>query len=48
VPADDKDTCRLIVSAVLLETLKGLKMRYPQTSPARRRELLAIRKQLTR
>jgi PPK2 family polyphosphate:nucleotide phosphotransferase len=48
VPADDKPTCRLIVSAVLLETLKGLKMSYPQTSPARRRELLAIRKQLTR
>jgi PPK2 family polyphosphate:nucleotide phosphotransferase len=48
VPADDKATSRLIVSAVLLETLKGLKMRYPQTSPARRRELLAIRKQLKR
>jgi len=48
VPADDKATSRLVVSAVLLDTLKGLKMRYPQTSPARRRELLAIRKQLTR
>jgi PPK2 family polyphosphate:nucleotide phosphotransferase len=48
VPADDKATSRLIVSAVLLETLKSLKMRYPQTSPARRRELLAIRRKLTR
>jgi PPK2 family polyphosphate:nucleotide phosphotransferase len=48
VPADDKENSRLIVSAVLLETLQGLKMRYPKTGPARRRELLAIRKQLTK
>ncbi len=48
VPADDKENSRLIVSTVLVETLKGLKMSYPKTGPARRRELLAIRKQLTK
>jgi PPK2 family polyphosphate:nucleotide phosphotransferase len=48
VPADDKANARLIVSSILLETLQGLKMRYPATSPARRRELQAIRKRLTK
>jgi PPK2 family polyphosphate:nucleotide phosphotransferase len=48
VPADDKENSRLIVSCVLLETLKALKMQYPKTSPARRRELLAIRRRLTK
>jgi hypothetical protein len=28
--------------------LEGLKMQYPKTTPARRRELLAIRRQLTK
>jgi PPK2 family polyphosphate:nucleotide phosphotransferase len=48
VPADDKANARLIVSAALLEMLEGLKMQYPKTTPARRRELLAIRRQLTK
>jgi PPK2 family polyphosphate:nucleotide phosphotransferase len=48
VPADDKANARLIVSSILLDTLQGLKMSYPQTTPARRRELLAIRKRLSR
>jgi polyphosphate kinase 2 (PPK2 family) len=48
VPADDKANARLIVSSVLLAMLQGLKMSYPQTSPARRRELQAIRKRLSR
>jgi PPK2 family polyphosphate:nucleotide phosphotransferase len=47
VPADDKENARLIVSQVVLDTLEGLKMAYPKTTPARRRELLSIRKQLT-
>jgi PPK2 family polyphosphate:nucleotide phosphotransferase len=46
VPADDKDSCRLIVAEIILRTLDGLKMAYPETSPARRDELMAIRKQL--
>jgi PPK2 family polyphosphate:nucleotide phosphotransferase len=48
VPADDKENARLIVSQVLLKMLKGLNMEYPETSKSRRRELLAIRKQLAR
>lgn len=46
VPADDKENARLIVSRIILDTLEGLKMAYPKTSPERRKELLAIRKQL--
>jgi PPK2 family polyphosphate:nucleotide phosphotransferase len=46
IPADDKDNARLIVSEIILETLEGLKMSYPETSEERRRELLAIRAQL--
>jgi len=46
VPADDKENARLILSQVLLKTLKDLKMEYPETTPSRRRELQAIRKQL--
>lgn len=46
VPADDKENARLIVSQIVLDTLAGLDMAYPKTSPERRQELLAIRKQL--
>lgn len=46
VPADDKDNARLIISKVILETLGALKMAYPETSAARRKELLKIRGQL--
>jgi len=46
VPADDKKNARLIVSQVLLNLLEDLKMRYPETTEARRRELLEIRKEL--
>jgi PPK2 family polyphosphate:nucleotide phosphotransferase len=48
VPADDKESARLIVSQILLETLEGLKMRYPVTTAARRRELLEIRTKLAK
>ncbi|MEJ0069372.1 MAG: ADP-polyphosphate phosphotransferase [Pseudomonadota bacterium] len=47
VPADDKQSARLIVSRIILDTLGALSMRYPKSSPKRRRELLAIRKRLT-
>ena len=46
VPADDKDNARLIVAKVIVETLKGLKLRYPATDAAKRRELQQIRKTL--
>src|SRR3984885_1436922 len=47
VPADDKENTRLIVSRIVVDTLAGLEMSYPQTSAKRRRELQVIRKQLT-
>lgn len=46
VPADDKDSARLIVSHIVLDALVGLKMRYPVASAARRRQMQAARKQL--
>ena len=46
VPADDKQNARLIVSQIVVETLESLGMRYPPTSPERRRELQAIRRRL--
>jgi PPK2 family polyphosphate:nucleotide phosphotransferase len=48
VPADDKQNARLIVSKIVVDTLAGLNMRYPPTTPQRRRELLAIRRQLAK
>lgn len=46
VPADDKKNARLIVSQIVLDALKDLKMAYPKSTAKRRRELKAIRKQL--
>jgi len=46
VPADDKENARVIVSQMILDTLKGLKLTYPKTTTRRRKELLAIRKRL--
>jgi hypothetical protein len=46
VPADLKDSARLIVSQIVLDALVGLKLRYPVASAARRRQLQAVRKQL--
>jgi PPK2 family polyphosphate:nucleotide phosphotransferase len=48
VPADDKENARLIVSQIVLDSLSDLKMAYPKTTPKHRRELEAIRKQLTK
>jgi PPK2 family polyphosphate:nucleotide phosphotransferase len=48
VPADDKENARLIVSRIVVDTLKQLKMQYPETSPERQRELRMIRRQLSR
>jgi PPK2 family polyphosphate:nucleotide phosphotransferase len=46
VPADDKENARLIVSQIVLDTLEGLNMNYPKTTPERHEELLSIREQL--
>ncbi len=46
VPADDKENARLIVSQIVLDALRDLKMAYPQTTAKRRRELKSIRKLL--
>jgi polyphosphate kinase 2 (PPK2 family) len=48
VPADDKETARLIVSQIVLDTLNELKLEYPKTTPKRRRELESIRKVLVK
>ena len=46
VPADDKENAHLIISQVIVDTLKGLKMSYPQADAKRRKELLQMRKSL--
>jgi len=46
VPADDKESARLIVSRIILDTFKALKMRYPKADAKRRQELLSIRQRL--
>ena len=48
VPADDKENARLIISEIILETFRSLKMAYPKPSEEHLRELLAIRKQLAK
>ncbi len=46
VPADDKENARLIISQIVLDTLKDLNMTFPTVSEKRHKELLAIRKEL--
>ncbi|MFY9327171.1 MAG: hypothetical protein WAO76_04005 [Georgfuchsia sp.] len=46
VPADDKENARLIVSRIVLDNFKALKMGYPETDAARKKELLSIRDRL--
>ena len=48
VPADDKENARLIVSQIVLDALKELKMAYPKTTAKRGRELKSIRKLLAK
>ena len=48
VPADDKESARLIVSRIVLDTFESLKMSYPKSSAKRRRELLSIRRGLAK
>lgn len=46
IPADDKRNARLIISEIVVETLRTLPMSYPEVSDARRKELAAIREEL--
>jgi PPK2 family polyphosphate:nucleotide phosphotransferase len=46
VPADDKANARLIISEIILELFRSLKLAFPKPSPEQREELRAIRKQL--
>jgi PPK2 family polyphosphate:nucleotide phosphotransferase len=46
VPADDKQNARLIISKVIIETLKSMPISYPKLDPKRRKELRSIRQQL--
>src|ERR1022692_3645930 len=46
VPADDKENSRLIVSQIVLDALKGLKMAYPRTTSKRQQEFKCIRERL--
>jgi PPK2 family polyphosphate:nucleotide phosphotransferase len=48
VPADDKESARLIVSQIVLDALRNLKMAYPKTTAKRREELDAIGKELAK
>ncbi|MFZ1745107.1 MAG: ADP-polyphosphate phosphotransferase [Nitrospirales bacterium] len=48
VPADDKKNARLIISNVIVETLKSLNMSYPTITKARQKELQSIRKRLAK
>jgi PPK2 family polyphosphate:nucleotide phosphotransferase len=48
VPADDKENARLIIAKIVVDTLAGLRMAYPEPDAARRRELREIRKQLAK
>jgi PPK2 family polyphosphate:nucleotide phosphotransferase len=48
VPADDKENARLIISQIILDTFKALKLAYPEPSAEHRRELQLIRKQLVK
>jgi PPK2 family polyphosphate:nucleotide phosphotransferase len=46
VPADDKENARLIVSRIVMDALRDLKMSYPKATAKRKAELQAIRKLL--
>jgi len=46
VPADSKKNARLIISQIIVDTMKGLGMSYPTVDKARVKELKDIRKKL--
>ena len=46
VPADDKQSARLIVSQILLDTLEDLDLKWPKSTPEHEAELREVRKRL--
>ncbi len=46
VPADDKQTARLLVSKIIVDAMEGLDLQYPATTPEREKELQEMRKAL--
>lgn len=48
IPADDKENTHLIISQIILDMLKGLKMDYPKSNAKRKQELQSFRKLLTK
>jgi hypothetical protein len=48
VPSDDKGNARLIISRIILDTLRGLKMKYPTITEKQRKELCALRRLLVK
>jgi PPK2 family polyphosphate:nucleotide phosphotransferase len=46
VPADGKKNTRLIISQVIVDTLKSLNLSYPKSDKARSKELQSLRQQL--
>ena len=46
VPADHKWLARLVISAVIIQTLKSLDSQFPTVDDAKRGELAAVRKAL--
>lgn len=47
VPADRKWFTRLVVSEVVVQALESMNLQYPTVEPAKKKELEALRKQLT-
>jgi len=48
VPADDKYNARIIISRIVIDALRDLKLSYPKVTQARRKELRAIRAKLAK
>jgi polyphosphate kinase 2 (PPK2 family) len=48
VPADDKLNARLIISQVVCEALKELKLEYPKAGQARLKELQGLKRRLAK
>jgi PPK2 family polyphosphate:nucleotide phosphotransferase len=47
VPSDDKENSRLIVSRIILDTVKKLKLSFPRSDESHEKELQSIREQLS-
>jgi len=48
VPSDDKENSRLIVSRIILDTMKKLKLSFPRSDESHEKELQSIHEQLSR